>query len=63
MTVKERRAKTVKAIRCLVSSFDSHLDSAVDTEKRCEWCGGRAFHAKTAKEYAEAIKDLVDTLR
>lgn len=63
MKAKERRAKAAKVIRCLVSSFDSHLDSAVDTEKRCGWCGGRGFHWKCLDEYWESVRELIDIMK
>lgn len=58
-----KREKIARVIRIVWDSLDSHIDPAVKADSApCETCGSRYFHAKTAREYAEAIKLLTELL-
>lgn len=60
---KKGREETVKVIRKVWDSLDSHLDLAVtDPKRKCPHCGGKRFHAECAFEYAENIMSLARLL-
>lgn len=64
-TKKQVRERTVAAMRTLWASLDTHLDWATEEltkKQKSTTADNRAFHAKTAVEYAQAILDLAKNL-
>lgn len=58
------KKNTIKAIRTIWSSLDSHLENCVENDKLPKKClkviGKKSFHLKTVKEYLFVIKTLID---
>lgn len=60
----ERRKRLIATVRTLWASLDSHLDYAIENPKRKlkDGEGNRKFHADTAREYVNSMKDLLEDL-
>jgi len=65
--IHKKNKKIARAIRLIWESLDSHLSDAylkstVRSKKAKRIIGGRRFHIKCVKEYAEIMKTLSDLL-
>jgi hypothetical protein len=63
--MKADKAELLKSIRSTWSSIDSHIDWVVEPIKDKKFAkihGGRAFHKRTAIEYAETLLTLLKQL-
>ena len=64
MTKKDLQRKDIeKSIRNAWSSLESHLPYMYTlSKKETKYVGGKRFHIKAMREYAQIIKTLCDSL-